>query len=77
MKIYNNLFPQLTNLIVVVDNIMSNQDFLNIEMDKQFHENRVLRLRELALNKDFLSGILFYLHQYSTLLNPSSYSWDV
>ncbi|XP_005091128.1 rho-related BTB domain-containing protein 2 [Aplysia californica] len=50
---------QLTDLVVVIDNVLSSQDFLNIEMDKQFHEKRIFKLRELALHKDFLSDITF------------------
>ncbi|KAK3791334.1 hypothetical protein RRG08_012518 [Elysia crispata] len=50
---------QLTDLVIVVDNMKSSQDFLNIEMDKQFHVARIVKIRELALDRGFLSDISF------------------
>ncbi|GFO14645.1 rho-related BTB domain-containing protein 1-like [Plakobranchus ocellatus] len=50
---------QLTDLMVVVDNMKTSQDFLNIEMDKQFHVERIVKIRELAIDRGFLSDISF------------------
>ncbi|CAL1530915.1 unnamed protein product [Lymnaea stagnalis] len=47
------------NLMTVIDNILKDQSFLNIEVNKTFHEKRIRKLRDLALQKDYLEDISF------------------
>ena len=53
------LFHQLKDLVAMIDNVQFKNEFLNVEIEKTFHEERIVKLRELALHKDFLSGKLY------------------
>ncbi|KAH9518482.1 Rho- BTB domain-containing protein 1 [Bulinus truncatus] len=50
---------QLTELIPIIENILSKQSYLNIALDKLFHEKRLKNLKSLALRHDFLEDITF------------------
>ena len=47
---------QLSDLILQISNVESDEAYLNIELEKQFLESRKTRLRDIALKKEFLAG---------------------
>lgn len=49
---------QLTNLAVMISNLANNEEYLNSEVEKEFLEYRKKKLRDLALNKEKLTGNL-------------------
>ncbi|KAI8792887.1 rho-related BTB domain-containing protein 1 [Biomphalaria glabrata] len=50
---------KLTDVVTVIENVLSGQSYLNLTLEKQFHEDRIVNLRKLALHSNFLEDISF------------------
>lgn len=48
---------QLTDLALMISNLRGSEEYLNVELEKQFKENRKNKLREIALKKERLTGM--------------------
>jgi Rho-related BTB domain-containing protein 1/2 len=47
----------LTDLALMISNLTGSEEYLNMELEKQFKEYRKCKLREIALKKERLTGI--------------------
>lgn len=52
---------QLSDLLLQISNIQSNEAYLNIELERHFLEARKVSLRDIALRKEFLAGMSLYI----------------
>ena len=51
---------QLSDLTLQISNVETHEAYFNIELEKQFLETRKTRLRDLALQQEFLAGMLLF-----------------
>ncbi|XP_052773542.1 rho-related BTB domain-containing protein 1-like [Mya arenaria] len=54
-------FLHLPYLAIIISNIASAEEYLNVELERKFHEHRRNKLREIALQKEQLSDVRFLL----------------
>ena len=53
-------FLHLPYLAIMISNVSSSEEYLNVELERQFHEHRKSKLREIALYKEQLTGLYGY-----------------
>lgn len=51
---------QLKDLLVVIYNIETHEEYLNSELEKIFRRNKIAKLRDIALDKKLLAGTPIY-----------------
>ena len=56
VKIACRLF-QLSDLLLMISNIESDEQFLNVELENRFREDRKRNLRDIALERELFSGM--------------------
>ncbi|KAK6186195.1 hypothetical protein SNE40_008281 [Patella caerulea] len=50
---------EMTDLLVMMSNLQTNENYLNKELKRKFHEDRLSKIRELALHKQLMTDITF------------------